>query len=744
MDLAALWAYRGQWSRENMKIMLPGGFAGIVLGALTGTVIIKTMFTPEHLASVLTNQLQQIFQRPVQVQSVAVVVFRGIKIKGLRVLDAQDIPGRDFISGGEVSARYGFLSLLQGRLVITDLVLDSPRIQLIKRQDGSWNFSDITYNYRMRRKQQMAGLGLTMGLKNALIYEGKIIYINLKSGVEHTLYGVNLNLSDFTLDGDFPLSLSFLSRNKAPGGKIIEGSLRVEGNLNLAGLIWNNTYLKDIKIYSTTAGKYWSASGDVRNFLNPEINGIFNLPGIEVKDWNIPESRWSVKAAFPVAGRLQLQSAEGRIEEISLRARGVFDFFESSPAYKVRLEAGPVQLLNIVRWRQGKDDMSMGGTARVKISIDGGASGMQITKFFATLEKGRGIFNGFIVSNLGLVLSASDNFRDFSLKILNAAVYKQDQRFSAVNAEAKFTVDTLSIENFSAKWNGLPVKLKVKAEKLMSKARRLELYAFFDRIDITAAKALAYTLSSGIKVSGASASAAKTEYTGPRQLKWLRDFKYSLPNEIPVSKGWVAVNRITHADFESSNLKVAWSLKGMSSGMGKLGGSVAVEAGPGVFYQVENLSEKAKFYRVAFLPFMAMYKMDRLGVMKIGARFKDMSFNKIAGDYDFSSGRMMIRNFYVDGSTISACSTGVVNWIDENMRVKVYTTFNSASMMGGLSQSLTDSSGKPALAFALNGYMASPSVNMLNAKKNGTIIAEAVKRGIRADFSKLNKLKGEK
>lgn len=35
MDLTALWAYRGQWSRENMKIMLPGGLAGIVFGALT-------------------------------------------------------------------------------------------------------------------------------------------------------------------------------------------------------------------------------------------------------------------------------------------------------------------------------------------------------------------------------------------------------------------------------------------------------------------------------------------------------------------------------------------------------------------------------------------------------------------------------------------------------------------------------------------------------------------------------------
>jgi uncharacterized protein len=35
MDLAALWAYRDSWDRENMKIMLPAGLVGLVLGALT-------------------------------------------------------------------------------------------------------------------------------------------------------------------------------------------------------------------------------------------------------------------------------------------------------------------------------------------------------------------------------------------------------------------------------------------------------------------------------------------------------------------------------------------------------------------------------------------------------------------------------------------------------------------------------------------------------------------------------------
>lgn len=35
MDVAGLWAYRGVFSRENMKLILVGGIAGVVLGALT-------------------------------------------------------------------------------------------------------------------------------------------------------------------------------------------------------------------------------------------------------------------------------------------------------------------------------------------------------------------------------------------------------------------------------------------------------------------------------------------------------------------------------------------------------------------------------------------------------------------------------------------------------------------------------------------------------------------------------------
>lgn len=35
MDVTGLWAYRGTYSRENLRLLLPGGVAGVILGALT-------------------------------------------------------------------------------------------------------------------------------------------------------------------------------------------------------------------------------------------------------------------------------------------------------------------------------------------------------------------------------------------------------------------------------------------------------------------------------------------------------------------------------------------------------------------------------------------------------------------------------------------------------------------------------------------------------------------------------------
>ena len=70
-----------------------------------------SMFTPEQLTAVLASQLQDRFNKPVVVDSARLVVFRGIRVQGLRVIDPKS-PGEDMISSGPFTVDYQFWPLL--------------------------------------------------------------------------------------------------------------------------------------------------------------------------------------------------------------------------------------------------------------------------------------------------------------------------------------------------------------------------------------------------------------------------------------------------------------------------------------------------------------------------------------------------------------------------------------------------------------------------------------------------------
>ncbi len=716
----------------------------IVLVVLIGALIIKVMFTPEHLNAVLTDQLQQIFQRPVQMKSASIVVFKGIRIKGLKVLDAPDFPARDFISGGVFTARYKFFPLLVARLVLTDMKLTSPVIQLVRRQDGSWNFSDIMHNYRLGMKRKAPSL-LNLGMDSAQIYDGTLTYVDLGADIQHTLYGVNLGFSDFSFKNDFPLDLSFRSRNKIRGN-IVEGGFHMKGMVNLARLEWRDAFAKELSLNLTVSGKSLSVLGEIRNFVNPEVSAVVNLPDINSGDispivpfpegMSLPHSRWTLDAVFPGPGRIILRSAGGKIGTLLWKANGRFDFSGSTPAYRLWVQGGPFELAEISRWWKDAAPCAFGGKARFNVTVERTGRGTDVPKAFAVLRKARGNIRGFGFSDVDLVLSSNNTFKKIAFKVSNGAVTNSGQKINSIRIDSRLSDDTLEIKRMSAKWDGFPLKFRATVSSMFSGTRKAEITAFIKRLDIAKAESLICAIGAAMKKN--SQPPKKSRGSGPRRLRWLRDFRNALPDEIPVSSGWIGVDRVVHPTFSSNNLKIAWSLKGLSTGMRRLSGKISLDAGPGLFYHIQGLSERKKFYKVVFAPFLALYKMDRMGVFKVGSRFKDLNFSKIGGDYDFESGRMRINNFYIDGAAISACSDGSIDWVGEKMNMTVYTIFKTGSSLGGLSENLTDVSGRPALAFTLEGAMEKPSRKMLSPKKNGKIIEEAINRGIRADFGKLN------
>src|SRR3989339_1446029 len=284
----------------------------VILGAGTGVGIIKVMFTPEHLRVLLIDQLQQIFQRPVQIGEVSVLPFKGVKIKNLRILDAPDLPGNDFIVSDRLSANYSLSSLLRGKLVLSDIRFESPKIQLIKRKNGSWNFSDITQNYRSRKNRQASGRSVNLGVSEVHVADGSIMFYDLQKDVRYVFYGTDMWFSDFGTDREFPLNVSFDFKNDI-SGRSMEGALSLQCLVNLSGLAWENAYLKDIRISAAIGSKKFEARGGLSNFINPGITASFGLPpllsseligfGHLPEGLSLPASDWQVSLLLPYPGK---------------------------------------------------------------------------------------------------------------------------------------------------------------------------------------------------------------------------------------------------------------------------------------------------------------------------------------------------------------------------------------------------------------------------------------------------------
>jgi hypothetical protein len=106
-----------------------------------------------------------------------------------------------------------------------------------------------------------------------------------------------------------------------------------------------------------------------------------------------------------------------------------------------------------------------------------------------------------------------------------------------------------------------------------------------------------------------------------------------------------------------------------------------------------------------------------------------VNFNSIGGEYTLDSGKIVIRNFYMAGKEFSIYTTGTLDLSNENIKLKVYTISDKYYSMGSLPETMTDASGKPALAFTIEGKMNKPTINMMRPREAGEIIADASKKG---------------
>ncbi len=716
-------------------IFLPLLFFVLLLAA--GAIVVRTMFNTHNLKDIAADQLQSFFMRPVQIESAKLSFTGEIKIKGLRVIE----PGPqavDFITAEYILATYRLMPLLKRQIVLDSVALVSPRIELIRQSSGSWNFSDILAAYRTpsgtkNRLNKINSAAIRDGIVN-------VRYPDVKTG--YTFENVSFNFKDFGPDTDTPFDLAVFFKSNALG-KDLQGRIYAEGLINLHGFKMDLAEIKQLALTASLLQKSFKAEGGIKNFRRPEIRLTARaepLTSLDLAplfksryDFALPASQWTIKAAMREDTTIDLQLLGG---PPAIKAEGTVKFSSGTAAYALSVFTPPSSLPELKRAFPELPVSDASGIVQGKINIQNKTGKFILSKAIVTSDKA-----GFQYKNLrfdGLSISSlfTRNSGSNYLNVREGRLAMPGFTFTGLTVNTQIAEDRIAGE-YSALWGDNPLKGRFVFMDPLTDRKTAYFTGYSKRLDIKAGRNLVLEIKKAL-------APAKPRRNLEAGLAWIRAVKNAIPDGFAGFRLLYKADFLHHAYFDARNFYIAADLKEITGRLEKLTGSITIKSGGGTFYNVQKTSERDRVYYIFSLPVLTMYRLNRMGALKLGYKLNDVAFNSIGGEYTLASGIITIRGFYMAGKDFSIYTTGTLDLANENLKLKVYTISDKYYSMGSLPETLTDESGKPALAFTIEGQMNKPDIKMMSPREAGRIIQDAIKKGVSMDTTKLNQFKEKK
>ncbi len=703
--------------------------------AATALVTARVMFTPADLESVVTNQFQEILKRPVRIEWARLSATGEIKIKGLRVTE----PGPeavDFLRAEYIYATYRLLPLLRRKIEIDSVLLVSPRIRLIKRPDGTWNAGDIFAAYR-----RSGGSHRLNVIADAELKDGELLIDDRKAGKTYSLENVNATLRDFKPGGDSAFYASVFFKSDA-FRRPVTGRLYTEGVVNFAGFDWPASEIKDLRADLTLNDKTAHFTGTIKNLRRPELAlkaetqefrsqemaYLFDSPW----EFTAPRSFWEINTVFS-----STRTVEARVvcRPLNVKAEGFFDLAASTPSYSFSVWAPPLNLANAERYGLKLPVDSPSGKVQVRLKVASRAGKPVLSRIFLTTAGAGFAYRTLTAADLNLSALLSENFANSYVTVSGGRLALGKDRLTGLRLKTQISKEELSL-TYSGKLNGEPVRGRTAIKDPFSSRKTVDYIGY--------SKDLVYSEVKDLILGTRELRGAKTRHLYKSDLAWLRTLKNSIPSGYAEFRLLYKADKFRHEYLQADDFYASAALKNFTGDITKLRGRVSIKSGSGTFYQVQKTSEKDRIYYIVSMPLVLIHRMNRVGALKFGYKINDVSFNSIGGDYDLYDGRVDVKNFYMDGKEFSAYASGWLDFSNETMKLKIYTISGKYYSMGSLPEALTDASGKPALAFTIEGRMTKPDFKMISPKDSGRIIDEAARKGAAIDLDRIRRFLGGK
>ena len=664
------------------------------VGAIAALLILRWMFPPEKIKAMALEKLRATIKREVRLGSVNIGL-SGLDLKNLEISETPNFGAGTFVKVGTLRIRPKLKPLLKKRLEVADVLLSNWSCQIIKRRDGTFNFTSLTTPQTPAQPApkakstpaQAAALAAAWSVGSLRFKQGNLSYEDGSSAISAKIAGIEASSQGLRPKGEFPLTLAMKLSGHA-GKTLLGGTMNYRGTVDLGGLDPKKLSLRLSPLKLEYQGLKLEVKGDIQNAEAAALSLAISVPKQSENTWKaLPLPSGIVPPALDVQLEAQQSGAAIKIKNLIVTAGastgpgGVklpplsLQFSGTASSAQTVIEYCALKMGELQLSAHGQYLSPSNKPASVNISLETNVFALADVADLAPQAQ-----NFHLQGKAALKLQASGALPSPALsgsaEIHDLGVEYQGQKLSLFNGALQFTPSAVSAQ-VSGKLNQSNLKVDVKAADYRT-SPKVTLTGSLSELDLSH---LPQTASSS---SPPAANARTKKSSSPRALN-------------PISSsGEFTIGKITHQNFSASQSKLQWNLNQLQAPE-HLTGTAQFKIGEGKFDNLTSLSSGNALVHTALLPIIIIQKTAGFVKVPLFPSFDRVNFSEIVGNYAFQNGLMTITDSHMTADIANVQATGTADLARDELNLRVSARLANAS--------------EP-IAFSVKGTMENPSVKL--------------------------------
>ncbi len=685
----------------------------VIILMIAGFGVLYLVFPPSKVKNIAQEFVRKNYNREIDYDDLSLTLL-GAKITDFKLSETSNFDNGTFVSAKRVVIKLDIMPLLKGNLQIKELLLDGISINVIREEDGKFNFDDFV----SADKEVISEKGETGSANtSAFAFIAEVInltdtavtYIDRQEDMNFTVDKLNLTVKNFSLNEAFSFALGLQTSLRVGNSKINPLLVNLQGKANLADLNMEHASVDISPLSLAYRTAKISFNGEIKNFLNPvlsldgKIEGvndtiITSVTPMDLPSFALPPADLVIRADMDLEKqKATVKQADLLIGKSYIKNKADFDFSSDDVAYKLDtdlnlsltdIHESAKEMLKEIAPKGGISGYIKAVSAKPYPQVKGKINFKNIGGIL--LKKELKNFNGEInISSIKDIRTniMSGNYNNSSFK--TSLVYTQPSK--PINIDFmldldKFTLDDINFDEFFNNKDAENIKKSEQAGKNNTTFKTADFGTYNIKVD-------------------------------------------------------VKIKEVSNNVLTANNLLLKADLKNFSNDLSKLQGNLSFVSSNGEIRDIDKIMKSSKIMRAALAVVKVVkqvFSVAKLDGISLG-KGDVIKYSEIEGIYTITNGMINLDKSSIVSNLLTVKASGTIDLVTEKLGMTVNTHFGKVT---------SGSAFKP-VVLKIKGTMNEPkySVDVLStvtsiASVPGNVLKGGVKMSTNTASGVTNGIKG--